>query len=100
MRDIAPPLAPLHIIPRGHAGPKPLAMVLFEKIGQHQPRNRQSVSCAHEGVELSLPAPVPLLRPLHGLSEHHVIAAQLLHGDDTPAPILAKSKTEIGRPWV
>lgn len=34
--------APFHVIPRGHVGPNLLAMVLFEKYGQHQPLNRQS----------------------------------------------------------
>jgi transposase len=34
--------APFHVIPRGWAGPSFLAMVLFEKFGQHQPLNRQA----------------------------------------------------------
>src|SRR3546814_1344315 len=29
--------APFHVVPRGWAGPSLLAMVLFEKFGQHQP---------------------------------------------------------------
>jgi hypothetical protein len=32
-----PPPAPFHVTPRGFAGPSLLAMVLFEKFGQHQP---------------------------------------------------------------
>ena len=32
--------APFHVIPRGWAGPNLLAMILFEKFGQHQPLNR------------------------------------------------------------
>ena len=33
--------APFHVIARGWAGPSLLAMILFEKFGQHQPLNRQ-----------------------------------------------------------
>ena len=32
--------APFHVTPRGWAGPSLLAMILFEKYGQHQPLNR------------------------------------------------------------
>lgn len=46
--------APFHVVPRGWAGPSLLAMILFEKYGQHQPLNRQSERYAREGVELSL----------------------------------------------
>jgi transposase len=34
--------AQFHVTPRGFAGPSLLAMILFEKFGQHQPLNRQS----------------------------------------------------------
>jgi transposase len=46
--------APFHVLPRGYAGPSLLAMVLFEKYGQHQPLNRQSERYAREGIDLSL----------------------------------------------
>ena len=39
---ITQPPAPFHVTPRGFAGPNLLAMILFEKFGQHQPLNRQS----------------------------------------------------------
>ena len=52
--ESAQPPAPFHPTPRGWAGPSLLAMILFEKFGQHQPLNRQSERFAHEGVELSL----------------------------------------------
>jgi transposase len=42
--------APFHVIPRGWAGPSLLAMILFEKFGQHQPLNRQAERYAREGV--------------------------------------------------
>jgi transposase len=46
--------APFHVIPRGWAGPSLLAMIAFEKFGQHQPLNRQAERYAREGVPLSL----------------------------------------------
>src|SRR5665647_2863156 len=44
--------APFHVIARGWPGPNLLAMVLFEKFGQHQPLNRQAERYAKEGVPL------------------------------------------------
>ena len=64
---IIQPPTPFHVTLRGFAGPNLLAMILFEKFGQHQPLNRQSERYAREGVDLSLstladqsaPAPPP-----------------------------------------
>ena len=39
---VTQPPAPFHVVPRGWAGPSFLAMLLFEKFGQHQPLNRQA----------------------------------------------------------
>jgi transposase len=98
--------APFHPTPRGWAGPSLLAMILFEKYGQHQPLNRQSDRYALEGVELSLStladqvgACAVALRPLYNLIRTHVFAAERVHGDDTPVPVLAKGKTRQGRVW-
>src|SRR5437016_1092976 len=103
---IAQPPAPFHVTPRGFAGPNLLAMILFEKFGQHQPLNRQSERYAREGVDLSLStladlvgACTTVLQPLHALIEAHVLAAERLHGDDTHVPILAKGKTIKGHIW-
>jgi len=103
---ITQPPAPFHVTPRGFAGPSLLAMILFEKFGQHQPLNRQSERYAREGVDLSLStladqvgACALALRPLYALIEAHVLSAERLHGDDTTVPILAKGKTELGRVW-
>jgi transposase len=46
--------APFHVIPRGWAGPNLLAMIAFEKFGQHQPLNRQAERYGREGVPISL----------------------------------------------
>ena len=99
--------APFHVTPRGWAGPSLLAMILFEKYGQHQPLNRQSERYGREGVELSLStladqvgACTTVLRPLHDLIAAHVLAAERIHGDDTTVPVLAKGKTDTARAWV
>jgi transposase len=104
---ISQPPAPFHPTSRGWAGPNLLATVLFEKFGQHQPLNRQAERYAREGVDLSLStladqvgAAAAALAPLHGLIAAHVLAAERLHGDDTPVPVLAKGKTKTGRLWV
>src|SRR5690348_17336193 len=99
--------APFHVIARGWAGPSLLAMILFEKYGQHQPLNRQSERYAREGVPLSLSTLADqvggccaVLAPLLRRIEAHVFAAERLHGDDTTVPVLAKGKTDTGRCWV
>jgi transposase len=99
--------APFHVIARGWAGPSLLAMILFEKFGQHQPLNRQAERYAKEGVPLSLStladqvgAGCAVLEPILRRFEAHVFAAERLHGDDTTVPVLAKGKTDIGRCWV
>ena len=99
--------APFHVLARGWAGPSLLALILFEKFGQHQPLNRQAERYAREGVPLSLStladqvgACCAVLTPLLRRVEAHVFAAERLHGDDTTVPVLAKGKTDIGRCWV
>ena len=103
---ITQPPAPFHVTPRGFAGPNLLAMILFEKFGQHQPLNRQSERYRREGIDLSVStladqvgACTTVLQPLHALIERHVLTAERLHGDDTTVPILAKGKTVTGHIW-
>ena len=98
--------APFHPIPRGWAGPSLLAMIVFEKYGQHQPLNRQAERYAREGVDLSLStladqvgAVAELLKPLTALIEAHVFAAARVHGDDTTVPLLARGGTITARLW-
>ena len=104
---ISEPPAPFHVTPRGWAGPNLLAMLLFEKFGQHQPLNRQAERYGREGVPLALStladqvgAGCAVLEPLLRRIEAHVLAAERLHGDDTTVPVLAKGKTITGRCWV
>src|SRR5436190_21344754 len=82
--------APFHVIARGWAGTSLLAMIMFEKFGQHQPLNRQAERYAKEGVPLSLStladqvgAGCAVLEPILRRIERHVFAAERLHGDDT-----------------
>ena len=98
--------APFHVLPRGFAGPSLLAMILFEKYGQHQPLNRQSERYAREGIDLSVStladqvgACTALLRPIYELILAHVFAGDRVHGDETPVPVLAKHQCRKGRLW-
>src|SRR3974390_1427524 len=104
---ITQPPAPFHVTPRGFAGPNLLAMILFEKFGQHQPLNRQSERYRREGIDLSVStladqvgACTAVLQPLHALIEAHVLSAERLHADDTTVPILAKGQTITGHIWI
>lgn len=106
-QTISQPPAPFHVVPRGWAGPSFLAMLLFEKYGQHQPLNRQAERFAREGVPLSVStladqvgAAAFALTPLYKRIEAHVLAAERLHGDDTTVPVMAKGKTDVARLWV
>jgi transposase len=99
--------APFHAVPRGWAGPSLLAMIMFEKFGQHQPLNRQCERYELEGVPIALSTMADAvgsvctaLEPLLRRIETHVLAAERLHGDDTTVPVLAKGKTVTGRCWV
>ena len=104
---ISQPPAPFHVVPRGWAGPSFLAMLLFEKYGQHQPLNRQADRFAREGVPLSVStladqvgAAAFALMPIYRLIEAHVLAGERLHGDDTTVPVMARGKTDTARLWV
>ena len=99
--------SPFHVTPRGWAGPNLLALIAFEKFGQHQPLNRQAERYAKEGVPISLStladqmgAICTVVEPILRRIEAHVFAAERLHGDDTTVPVLARGKTDIGRSWV
>ena len=81
-------------------------MILEAKFGQHLPLNRQSESYTLEGIHLDVStlggwvgACTAALSPLLALIRQHVLAAERLHGDDTTVPVLAKSRTSIGRLW-
>jgi transposase len=107
LADLLAVAAPFHVTPRGWAGPSFMAMLLFEKFGQHQPLHWQSDRYGREGVPLSVStladqvgAGCVALEPLLRRLEAHVFAAVRLHSDDTTVPVLAKGKTITGRVWV
>jgi transposase len=100
--------APSRPIERGMAGPGLLAHVLVSKFADHLPLYRQSVMYAREAVELDralladwVGASSALLRPLVNAIHRYVLAANKLHADDTPIPVLApgNGKTKTARLW-
>ncbi|WP_244620664.1 IS66 family transposase zinc-finger binding domain-containing protein, partial [Methylosinus sporium] len=81
---ITQPPAPFHVVPRGWAGPSLLAMIAFEKFGQHQPLNRQADRYALEGAPIALStmadavgAICAALEPLRLLIEEHVLSGDV-----------------------
>jgi transposase len=100
--------APSRPIERGIAGPGLLAHVLASKYCDHLPLYRQSQIYARSGVELDrstlaewVGGSSELLAPLVEALRRHVMAAEKLHADDIPVPVLAPGlgKTKTGRLW-
>jgi transposase len=100
--------APVLPIERGRPGPGLLAHVLTSKYCDHLPLYRQAEIYARDGVELSRSTLAGWvgratfeLRPLVDAIAAHVLAADVIHGDDTPVPVLAPGtgKTATGRLW-
>jgi transposase len=88
--------APSRPIERGLAGPGLLAHVLTSKFTDHLPLYRQSKIYAREGVDLDrftlakwVGETSQLLAPLVEQLRRYVMAADKLHADDTPVPVLA-----------
>jgi transposase len=99
--------APFHVIPRAFAGPSLLAMITYDKYGQHQPLNRQSERFALEGLALSVSTLADLvgatcvaLEPAFKHIEAMVFAGKRIHGDDTTVPVMARGQTDIAHIWV
>ena len=100
--------APTRPIARGLAGPGLLAHVLVSKYADHLPLYRQSEIYAREGVDLDrstladwVGGASALLDPLVEAVGRHVLAADKLHADDTPVPVLCPGRgtTKTGRLW-
>src|ERR1700728_2585445 len=100
--------APARPIERGMAGPGLLAHVLVSKYADHLPLYRQAEIYAREGVDLDrsllaqwVGTTAALLTPLTDALRDHVFAADVVHADDTPIPVLAPGhgKTKTGRLW-
>lgn len=95
-------------IARGRAGVGLLAHILVSKYDDHLPPYRQAEIFAREGVSLEtstlsgwVGATAAALKPLVDALAAEVIAADTLHVDDTPVPVLAPGtgKTKTGRLW-
>ncbi len=102
--------APMPSLPieRGRPGPGLLAHVLVSKYADHLPLYRQSEIYAREGVEIErstladwVGGSAALLKPLVDALAKDVMAGDVLHGDDTPVPVLdpGRGKTKTGRLW-
>jgi transposase len=100
--------APTRPIERGMAGPGLLAHVVVGKYADHVPLYRQAEILAREGVELDRALLAQwvgnvseLLTPLTDALRAHVFAADVVHADDTPLPVLAPGlgKTKTGQLW-
>jgi len=101
--------APALPTPRGRATPSLLAHVLVSKYCDHLPLYRQSEIYAREAVDLDrstlcdwVGQAAWLLDPIVAGIRAHVFAAEKIHGDDTPVPVLAPGlgRTKTGRLWV
>ncbi len=100
--------APIRPIDRGLPGPGLLAHVLVSKYADHLPLYRQAGIYARQGIELErstladwVGASAKLLEPLVRALRDHVLAAEKLHADDTPVPVLqpGRGTTKTGRLW-
>jgi transposase len=97
--------APSRPIARGLAGAGLLAHVLVSKYCDHLPLYRQAQIYAREGVELERSTLADwvggcfhLLDPLVESLARYVMAAEKLHADDTPVPVLdpGRGRTKTG----
>ena len=100
--------APSRPIERGLAGVGLLAQVIVAKYADHTPLYRQQGIYRRAGVELEratlaqwVGQAAKLLAPLAGAVARHVLAAQKVHTDDTPVPVLdpGRGRTKTGRMW-
>lgn len=95
-------------IERGKPGLGLLAHVLVAKYADHLPLYRQQEIYAREGVDIErstlagwVGQTAALLDPLVEALRKDVLSSAVLHGDDTPVPVLAPGlgKTRTGRLW-
>lgn len=100
--------APSRPIERGIPAPGLLAQVLAAKYADHCPLYRQQAIYERAGVGLDratladwVGAAARLVAPLVEGIGRYVLAAEKVHTDDTPVPVLApgRGKTKTGRLW-
>jgi transposase len=100
--------APSRPIERGIPAPGLLAQVIAAKYADHCPLYRQQAIYERAGVDLDratladwIGAAARLLAPLVDVVGRYVSAAEKVHTDDTPVPVLdpGRGKTKTGRLW-
>ena len=100
--------APSRPIERGIPAPGLLAQVLAAKYADHCPLYRQQAIYQRAGVDLDratladwVGAAARLMEPLVDALGRYVLAAEKVHTDDTPVPVLdpGRGKTKTGRLW-
>lgn len=100
--------APSRPIERGLAGAGLLAQVIVAKYADHTPLYRQQGIYRRAGVDLEratlaqwVKQGAKLLAPLADAVARHVLAAEKVHADDTPVPVLdpGRGRTKTGRIW-
>ena len=100
--------APSRPIERGMPAPGLLAQVIVAKYADHCPLYRQQGIYRRSGVDLDRATLADWVAGVSGLVEplvdclgRYVIAAEKLHADDTPVPVLdpGRGKTKTGRVW-
>jgi len=96
-------------IAKGLPGPGLLAQIITSKYGDYLPLYRLERIFGRHGLELArsttcdwMAACAKLLRPLYDMMVSRVLKSRLVHTDDTPLPVLDKSResTRQGRLWV
>ena len=99
---------PPEALPRTVAAPGLVADVIVSKCVDHLPLYRQEKRYARQGVVLSrstlcgwLADAAAVLTPLYDLLRAEVLAAKVVHTDDTPIPVLdgAHEHCRTGRLW-
>jgi len=100
--------APPRPIARAMAAPGLLAQIIVAKYADHCPLYRQQGIYRRSGVELDratlatwVGGVARLLEPLVDVLGRYVLAAEKVHADDTPVPVLdpGRGKTKTGRLW-
>lgn len=99
---------PPEALPKSKAAPGLIADVVVSKCVDHLPLYRQEQRYARQGVELSrstlcgwLAEAADVLTPLYLLLKARVLAAKVVHTDDTPIPVQdpEREHCRTGRIW-
>lgn len=101
--------APVSAVARGKATFATLAHVVVSKFDHHLPLYRQAEMMAAQGLDIDRSTlagwtgqAAALLDPVVSRIRDAVLAADKIHADDTPVPVLdpGRGKTATGRVWV